>query len=68
LTFIKNALSLHQQTKPTTMKTKNYSISKTRAIEIAMNHNCVSIEIASNYTIGELKEVLRQLRINAKIV
>ena len=34
-----------------------------RAIQIAMNHNCVSREIAENYTDSELKEVLRQLKL-----
>jgi hypothetical protein len=36
-----------------------------RAIEIAMNHNCVSREIAERYTDSELKEVLRQLNLKA---
>lgn len=45
------------------MKTKTYTISKERAIEIAMNHNCVSQEIAEKYTISELKEVLNHLKI-----
>jgi hypothetical protein len=48
------------------MKThKTIKVSKERAIQIAMNHNCVSIEVAKNYTDSELKEVLRQLRIKA---
>lgn len=38
-------------------------VSRERAIEIASNHNCVSMEIARNYTDSELKEVLRQLRL-----
>ena len=33
-----------------------------------MNHNCVSLEIASNYTLTELKEVLIALKIKAKII
>ena len=49
------------------MKTKTYKISKSRAIEIAMNHNCVSKEVAENYTDSEIKEVLRQLKIKAII-
>ncbi len=49
------------------MKTKTYKISKTRAIEIARNHNKVSQEVAENYTNSELKEVLRHLKIKAKI-
>lgn len=43
------------------MKKKVYRVSKSKAIEIAMNHNCVSREIAEKYTDSELKEVLRQL-------
>ena len=34
-------------------------VSKQRAIEIAMNHNCVSREIAEQYTDCELKEILK---------
>lgn len=47
------------------MRTKRITpkVSRERAIEIASNHNCVSIEIARNYTDSELKEVLRQLRL-----
>ena len=40
-------------------------VSKARAIEIAMNHNCVSREIAEKYTDSELREVLKQLRLKA---
>ena len=40
-------------------------VSRERAIEIAMNHNCVSREIAERYTDSELKEVLRQLKLKA---
>lgn len=47
------------------MKAKTYAISKARAVEIAMNHNCVSREIAERYTSSELKEVLRQLKLKA---
>lgn len=50
------------------MKTKVYKISKKRAIEIASNHNCVSVEVASKYTDCELKEVLKHLKIKATIV
>ena len=39
--------------------------SRNRAIEIAMNHNIVSREIADRYTDTELKEVLKQLKIKA---
>jgi hypothetical protein len=47
------------------MKAKIYKVSKDRAILIAMNHNCVSREIAERYTDSELKEVLKQLKIKA---
>lgn len=40
-------------------------ISKERAITIAMDHNCVSREIAEKYTDSELKEVLRHLKLKA---
>lgn len=40
-------------------------VSRERAIKIAADHNCVSIEIAQKYTDSELKEVLRQLRLKA---
>lgn len=45
------------------MKRKVIKISKERAIQIAMNHNCVSREIAEKYTDSELKEVLKQLKL-----
>ena len=32
-------------------------VSRERAIEIASNHNCVSMEIARNYTDSELKDM-----------
>lgn len=38
-------------------------VPKARAIQIAMNHNCVSREVAEKYTDSELKEVLRQLKL-----
>lgn len=40
-------------------------VSKQRAIEIAMNHNCVSREVAERYSDSELKEVLKQLKLKA---
>lgn len=40
-------------------------INRERAIEIAMNHNCVTREIAENYTDTELKDVLRHLKLKA---
>lgn len=45
------------------MKKKVYKISKEKAIQIAMNHNCVNRETAENYTDSELKEVLKQLKL-----
>lgn len=39
-------------------KKKTYKIGRERAVEIAMNHNGVSRQIAENYTDSELKEVL----------
>ena len=47
------------------MKAKIYKVSKDRAIQIAMNHNCISREIAERYTDSELKEVLKQLKLKA---
>lgn len=47
------------------MKSKVYQVSRERAIIIAMNHNCVTKEIASKYTDSELKEVLKQLKLKA---
>lgn len=47
------------------MKRKVFKVSKERAIEIAMNHNCVTREIAERYTDSELKEVLKQLKLKA---
>lgn len=40
-------------------------VSRERAIQIAANHNCVSREVAQNYTDSELKEVLKQLKLKA---
>ena len=40
------------------MKARILKVSRERAIEITMNHNCVSREIAERYTDSELKEVL----------
>ncbi len=50
------------------MRTKTYNISKRRAIEIVSNHNCVPIEVAEKYTDSELLEVLRNLKIKAKLI
>lgn len=41
-------------------------VSRERAIQIAMNHNCVTREVASAYTDSELKEVLRTLKLKPK--
>lgn len=49
------------------MKNKVYTVTRERAVEIAMNHNCVIKEIAERYTLTELKEIFHQLRINAVI-
>lgn len=40
-------------------------VSRERAIQIAMDHNCVPRCIAERYTDSELKEVLRQLKLKA---
>ena len=47
------------------MKRKVIKVSRERAIQIAMNHNCVSREIAEKYTDSELREVLRHLKLKA---
>lgn len=43
------------------LRKKVYKISKERAIELAINHNCVSREIAEKYTDSELREVVVHL-------
>lgn len=45
-------------TKIMRVRKKIYKINRERAIEITMNHNGVSREIAENYTDSELREVL----------
>ena len=47
------------------MKTNTYKVSRERAIQIAMNHNCISRDQAEKYTDSELKEVLSQLKLKA---
>lgn len=47
------------------MKRKVIKVSKERAIQLAMNTNRVSREIAERYTDSELKEVLRLLKLKA---
>lgn len=44
---------------------KAIKVSRARAIEIAMNHNCVSRDIAEKYTNSELKEILKVLKLKA---
>lgn len=43
------------------MGTKTYKVNRQKAIQLTMNHNNVSYEVASRYTDSELKEVLKQL-------
>ena len=47
------------------MKRNVIKVSKERAIQLAMNINGVSREIAERYTDSELKEVLRLLKLKA---
>lgn len=47
------------------MKRNAIKVSKERAIQLAMNTNGVSREIAERYTDSELKEVLRLLKLKA---
>ena len=44
---------------------KQFKVSRERAVVIAANHNCVDIETAKKYTDGELKEILRSLKLQA---
>ena len=48
-------------------KKRTIQVSRERAIEIAMNHNCVSREIAEAYTDSELREVLRHVGGNLRL-
>lgn len=48
------------------MRSKTIKVSKARAIQIAMNHNCVSKEAAEKYTDSELREVLHHLKLKAQ--
>lgn len=43
---------------------KEYVVSKDVAIQIAMNHYCVSRAVAERYTDSELKEALQPLRLH----
>ena len=47
------------------MKRKPIKISREKAIQLAMNTNCISREIAERYTDSELKEVLKLLKLKA---
>jgi hypothetical protein len=47
------------------MKTKIYKVSREKAIQLAMNHNCISRKTADAYTDSELKEVLKQLNLKS---
>jgi hypothetical protein len=47
------------------MKAKTIKISKERAIQLAMDINGISREIAERYTDSELKEVLRLLKLKS---
>lgn len=47
------------------IKRETPKVSRHRAVEIAMNHNNISREIAEQYTDSELKEVLKQLKLKA---
>jgi hypothetical protein len=40
-------------------------VSRERAIQIAVAHNCVSLAIAQKYTDSELREVLHHLKLKA---
>jgi len=60
---------LHTQTiGDTAMKTRKLKITEPKARQIAASHNCVSLEVVANYTVSELKEILRHLNINATII
>jgi hypothetical protein len=46
------------------MRTKRpLKVARERAVVIAMNHNCVTREIAERYTDSELREVLLHLKL-----
>lgn len=47
------------------IKRQTIKVSKPRAIELAMNTNGISREMAERYTDSELKEVLRLLKLKA---
>lgn len=45
------------------IKRQTQKVTKERAIQIAMDHNCVSRAMAERYTDSELREVCRQLKL-----
>ena len=47
------------------MKKKPIKVSRERAIELTMNTNSISREIAEKYTDSELREVLKLLKLKA---
>jgi len=47
------------------MKNRQVKVSRVRAIEIAMNTNGISREMAERYTDNELREVLKLLGLKA---
>lgn len=42
------------------IRKKTFKVTRERAIQIAMNHNRISKDMAEGYTDSELKEVLKQ--------
>lgn len=46
------------------IKRKTIKVTKERAIQIAMNYNCVSRAMSERYTDSELREVCRQLKLS----
>lgn len=46
-------------------KAKVFKVSREVARTIVKNHNCISREMVEKYTDSELKEVLKQLNMNA---
>lgn len=56
-------MQIKLQTK--TMKKKIQKVSKEKAIEIAMNLNNITRDIAEKYTDSELKECLKLLKLKA---
>ena len=63
--FVILCIENNKPLKTNKMKRITPKVSRENAIKIAMNHNCVSREIAERYTDSELKEVLHQLKLKA---